>query len=488
MRVVLALRDSRPRSKYTKNEDVTSLARQDSDARPVLERAGHEVVAVTTDTVSSKTMLLDRKNIGAFLTDPLKLASVDGIAASHMSRLSRGSDVDFTEVKAWALDNKKTLLVVNGSEIVQFPARPGTIDDVLWALLERQVREEWKSTHDRLTGHSQSLLHAGRWVGEIPLGIKLVKGVPETDQTGSKAVGDIITWCSNGSSLRDIGSRMETEHGISRSAAAIKHIIMEMDSYATGKWTRSCEGASFTWELAPVVTWDNLSKARSSMTSRKTGGDGSNARRWLSGLVWCDCGGRRIAVVRRGRDMLRCGGSRSERRGCGAPAVPLAEVERTVNNVLSADFDQVHEWVPNDSTERIESCIRGLKSTRNQLAELRLDTSHLDQAIRDTHCELKQAKYSGMYVNTGRTAGDTYKTLCDDQARRRWMLVRNVSVIIRSEEWQARITVNTPECQTSALKASVIALEPVKIGRPRKDVRKQSGTVSSGYREPSVEA
>ncbi len=73
-------------------------------------RNGHDVIATTADKISGRTSLFDRPNLGPWLTKPHLVTQYDGIVVSKLDRLSRGRDWG---IRAWAVENRKKLIVVN---------------------------------------------------------------------------------------------------------------------------------------------------------------------------------------------------------------------------------------------------------------------------------------------------------------------------------------------------------------------------------------
>lgn len=420
MRLLLAARESRVNRKR-KNIDVDPIDSQDKAARPWAEAEGHEIVKTVADVVSSKTMPMKRRNLGAFLSDPTSLSQIDGILVAKMDRLSRGSDQDFTAIKSWADANRKVLVIASGP---QYPARKGTADSVVWAVLEDQARNEWQSIHDRLTGQTQRLLEAGRWVGSVPLGLKLVNGVPVIDDETTAVLRGIVSMVGANSPLRVV-SAWTREMGHYRAPSAIRQIVKEMDGYWAGEWSRSCEGVSYTWDTGPLVSRAEIVKARTSLASRHNGGtNGGGSVRFLAGRMFCGVCGTGHLVV---HDLkkLRCRGA--DGRGCGAPRIPYYGVVELVNRALSALNAPVREWVPGADTTELAREVAGMEKLRLQLKDMGLGTTELDARLEEAGRRLESAESAGRWIESDQTIGDVYAGL-DESQRAAWVRAHDVQV------------------------------------------------------------
>jgi hypothetical protein len=103
MRVLIAARKSNKVA--SKTGDGIGLDTQDTLAREFAERNGYEVGGVAGDTISGTVEPMHRRELGQWLSDPVKLSSYDAIVFYAVDRISRGADEDFSNIESWASQN-----------------------------------------------------------------------------------------------------------------------------------------------------------------------------------------------------------------------------------------------------------------------------------------------------------------------------------------------------------------------------------------------
>src|SRR5579859_5869314 len=123
----------------------TGMDTQDDDARAWAVGKGHTVVAAVADRISGRVSPLNRKNLGAWLNEPARIALYDGILVAKIDRLTRKRDWD---IRQWAEEHGKKILVV--SPELEWPPKPGDIaTPIIWDDLVNLAVSEWENTSQR---------------------------------------------------------------------------------------------------------------------------------------------------------------------------------------------------------------------------------------------------------------------------------------------------------------------------------------------------
>jgi len=112
MKVLIAARLSR---KTGKQEGI-GIETQDERSREWAEHNKHEVVGVAADHASGVVAPWNRRNPKPWVTDSVKIASYDAIVAYKMDRLNRAGWRDESDIRRWAEDNNKRLIIVDGPQ------------------------------------------------------------------------------------------------------------------------------------------------------------------------------------------------------------------------------------------------------------------------------------------------------------------------------------------------------------------------------------
>jgi DNA invertase Pin-like site-specific DNA recombinase len=168
LRLLLAARKSR------KGKDGTEdYERQDHRAKVWSEDAGHVVIHVTKDTVSSQTAPWKRRSLGPWMTQADRLSQYDAILISDTDRISRGTDEDFHYIEDWCYRTGKSIIVANGP---QFPPREGPMgesDRYQWIAQKRAARTYWEAVRDK-HADTREIIHAnGAAIGKPMFGYRI---------------------------------------------------------------------------------------------------------------------------------------------------------------------------------------------------------------------------------------------------------------------------------------------------------------------------
>jgi DNA invertase Pin-like site-specific DNA recombinase len=144
---------------------------QDARAKGWAEAQGGEYIGTAADFRSGTVAPWDRKNLRAWVNETGdKIRSYDAVVATEITRISRGDDEDFSTIEAWAVRNKKKLIIVGPDGGIQYPARHDS-DFWQWTATKHQARKEWESIRQRSMNRQADLRARGKLSGgAIPFG------------------------------------------------------------------------------------------------------------------------------------------------------------------------------------------------------------------------------------------------------------------------------------------------------------------------------
>ena len=214
LRLVLAARKStKTRDADGREIDAIGIDTQDKRGRAWAERQGHVIVDVAADVKSGTVAPWDRPNLRPWVTDPVRMAQIDGVLAYRNDRLSRGCWADEARIRLWAEEHRKVLVIVDGP---QWPPRnPG--DEWSWEAMAKQARREWEEARERSMRAQAELRERGKLVGRPPFGYrsagqKYDHTIVPTDE-GRRLVPEVFKRCIEGESLATIAKWLEAETG-----------------------------------------------------------------------------------------------------------------------------------------------------------------------------------------------------------------------------------------------------------------------------------
>jgi DNA invertase Pin-like site-specific DNA recombinase len=97
------------------------------------------------------------------------LALFDAVIAYKADRLSRGEDTDWSRIETWAADHGKTLVLVDSSTCIRYPARDDS-DRWQWMSAKTQAGKEWNGIRERIIRSTCRIMRDGYWVGRSLFG------------------------------------------------------------------------------------------------------------------------------------------------------------------------------------------------------------------------------------------------------------------------------------------------------------------------------
>jgi DNA invertase Pin-like site-specific DNA recombinase len=106
------------------------------------------------------------------MTDPLKRAQYDAIVVSAQDRLSRGEWRDEVEIRKWAEDNRKIIVVYD--KRLRWPPRDLS-DKIRWEIGATDAQEEWEKTSRRYKRMQRELRESNYLSGKRSYGHQIVK-------------------------------------------------------------------------------------------------------------------------------------------------------------------------------------------------------------------------------------------------------------------------------------------------------------------------
>jgi len=468
-RVLVAARLSR----LVDKSEASRIERDEEAGRQWAEANGAEVIAVTKDRgVSGAISPWKRPGLGPWLSDPEKVGQYDMIVASAIDRLGRDAR-DLDDLKAWAEDNGKTLVVLKPE--LEWPVPTGTAGvahRIMWGLLGDLAQIERDTTKDRITAGVDAARLNGGFVGKPGFGFEAVgtkydkklRPVPALEPTLRKMIG----WALSGESFAEIARRLTTSgvlppqagKGVKGgkqasglwSAVSVAQVLRSTDL----KGLRKESGRTHRFDsLLTVAEWnalqDALPKGQRGLITSETP--------FLTGVLVCEkCGGfmhRRQSTKHRadGRTVTnayyRCRGTEQSPSRC-ANGVSQSDIEEWVNaqfapgQVLTDEHGRTVDIETGGafgSVEIIETTtIPGddheaeVEEIEAEMREAVIDHPEWIEALRTERARLLALPTEPAQVierGTGRTVGEVWSTL-DDEARRRYLLAAGVTVHVLS--------------------------------------------------------
>lgn len=333
MRVLIAARLSRLA------DGQTGLDTQEKEVTRWALARGYTIVDVVADRKSGKSHLWERRNLRPWVTEPEKLAQYDALAALKVDRITRAEDAGVDELKKWARDNHKQILI--SSADVKFPSEG--VEGLLWDAYIRTAHAEWQSIQERFVRMTNAKHASGSWVGSVPWGYCLIDtdGIKEAHPTadGRRWIPQIFAWAIEGKSLREIAMLLEASNvpPLARSGVwgeTRLGIMIRNPAYA-GLRVRKGRAAM---AIEPLVSSAIQDKAILTIETRNKGRRARTPedKPLLIGLK-CghpDCpGSGQWPMYKINGKYYRCWGVRSKdehRHGCGAPMVPMETLDNLV--------------------------------------------------------------------------------------------------------------------------------------------------------------
>ena len=334
----------------------TGLDTQDAECGAWAKANGHIIVHVAADRKSGTSAPWDRPNLRPWVTEPARLAQYDAVLAYRLDRLSRGNDESTSDIEAWAREQDKQLLTVDG---LVYPCE-GT-DAIRWDVTKRISHQEWLSASERYRRMQRYLRSSGYLVGKPPYGFRPAPSgdhsTMEPDPAEAAFVREAAERYVAGASLRELckwldgaGSRPRGE----RAAATWSPSSLDKVLRNTSLIGRRCDSQGrLIMKHDPILdqgTWDRLQAEMDRRAVRK--GHPTTTTAMLTGVAVCGhCGSPMYRVASSGRRKdgskntnlyYRCHGTSRDRSDC-RNMVPLAELDAWVDAQMSASTGHVTE-------------------------------------------------------------------------------------------------------------------------------------------------
>jgi DNA invertase Pin-like site-specific DNA recombinase len=334
MRVVIAARLSQL------GEGQTGLDTQEAEAVKWAEAQGHEVVGIAADHRTGASHLWERANLKPWVTDTGKLAEYDALVCLKVDRLTRADDAGVSELKQWARDNHKQILI--SSAEVKFPSEG--VEGLLWDAYIRMAHQEYLAIKERYGRMQDSRHEAGSVVGRAPWGYEVVKAdgikVMRPTAEGRIWVPKIFAWIVEGLAGREIAQKLEAA-GVKSGAPKgrwYESTVIKMAHKTTYSGMRPRK-ARAALQVEPLVSRALQDKAIAVLAARaRTGGTGDTQPKALLAKLNCgnpECPGEgkwpMYRITRRDqKQFYRCSGRGAQRQGCGAPMILVADLDALV--------------------------------------------------------------------------------------------------------------------------------------------------------------
>lgn len=444
MRLVLAARQSQ------RVDNQTGWDTQDEDGRLWAVRQGHAIAGVAPDRISGRVSPFQRKHLGPWLNDPNRMLAYEGILATRIDRLTRRRDWD---LRQWAENNHKKILIVN-PELV-WPPDPGdAATPIIWDNLVNIAVSEWENTSRNYKRMQKALRDQGYLVGRAPYGYRAI-GVEcrmhpcvckndhktlEPDPITAPIVRDIAARYLSGQSSREIRDwlklidapvPLKSKQGNGQGWRE-HHVLYILHNPAT-KGRIQHEGKTYM-RVDPLVSPEDF-RTIQEMTEarRKMPGIVRKETAMLTSMLRCD----------RGVPMYRI--KTEPRRRCpdgvwyycnenlcpkgSRLLVPLAEIERAVDEAISSYTDMAHMVTTVTPGDTYGEEIRQLK-----LEQAGLDTEDEGQfkqyqALREEILRLRALPRKPAIINPkadGKSVAEVWDSL-SPAGKRQWLLARRPS-------------------------------------------------------------
>ena len=455
-RVLVAARLSR----IADPSEASRIERDEEAGRQWADANGATVVEVTRDRgVSGSVSPFKRAGLGPWLTDPDLITQYDVIVASSIDRLGRSAR-DLDTLKAWAEDNGKRLVVLSPDLEWPLPSgSAGSVQRILWSLLGDLAEIERETIRGRIADGVGQARANGSFVGKPGFGFeavgtkygKTLRPAPALEPV----LRQMIALALDGKGFAEIARHL-TATGVpppqagkgvkggkvasgAWSSVSVAQILRSTDL----KGRRTESGRTHRFEsLLTVAAWNELQAAlpkgqRAPIIAETP---------FLTGVLVCEaCGG------------PMSGRQSTKRRADGTTNVvryyrcrgPEQAPSRCRNGVSQDDIEQwVDAWFTEDGafarTEIIETTEVPGDDHRAEVEEIddeirALNPDAVDwleqvQALRAERARLLSLPSEPSQVierGTGRTVGETWSTLTDEQ-RRAYLLAAGVQVHVLS--------------------------------------------------------
>jgi len=176
-----------------KGESQTGLDSQDQDTRRWITAEGGMVIAMPKDSVTGTKPPWERKELGPWMSDPLKRAEYDAIVPASQDRLSRAKWRDEVEIRKWAEDNRKVIFVYDTR--LRWPPRDMP-DQIRWELGATSAREEWEKDSKRYKRMQRQLRENNYLTGKRSYGHKIVKSGDHKILEPDPDESEVIEWAA----------------------------------------------------------------------------------------------------------------------------------------------------------------------------------------------------------------------------------------------------------------------------------------------------
>jgi DNA invertase Pin-like site-specific DNA recombinase len=178
-----------------KGESQTGLDSQDQDTRRWIKAEGGTVIAMPKERVTGTRAPWERKELGPWMTDPVKRAQYDAIVVAAQDRLSRAKWRDESDIRRWAEDNRKVIVVYDTR--LHWPPRPGTADQVRWEFGAISAREEWEKDSQRYKRMQRQLRENNYLTGKRSYGHRIVKSGDHKILKPDEKESAVIIWAAD---------------------------------------------------------------------------------------------------------------------------------------------------------------------------------------------------------------------------------------------------------------------------------------------------
>jgi site-specific DNA recombinase len=434
------------------HDSSTALEKQDLKTNAYAEAFSHEIVGTAADSnVSGKTDPFQRPELGPWLTDPARMASYDGIIASHLDRLGR-STRHISRLLDWAEDHGKTVICVEPAIDFSTPVGKLIAFIISW-LAEQELELITKRSNDT----REFLIDNGFLVGKPPWGYLIVpSGDHKTIAPDPKLVPYVIQMFErylDGHTLTAICEWLDAE-GISPPGGAViwnlrsAGEILRNPVYGTG---RRVNGAGKTiLRTEPIVEAALQRKVIEKLASnpRRRGAIAPDAA-LLAGIIFCDTCGRPMYRKHASTGMVyRCNGTMREPSTC-KNNISLEETDARVDRYMRVTMAR---W------PRYETIVVPGNDHEDEIADVERDLSELDWddpsfltrqsellALRASLKALPSEPSQIARRSTGDMIGSHWATLTTDSERRDFLqsLGLKLRVVPRSVRREDRVTFET---------------------------------------------
>jgi DNA invertase Pin-like site-specific DNA recombinase len=441
LRVLLVARLSKLQSDGRQGMGIET---QDERCREWAQREGHTVVDIAADTKSGTVSPWHRKNLKPWVTRPELMVQYDAIVAYKNDRLSRGAWEDETEIRKWAMQNGKWLIIADGGP--WWPPRHDG-DRWGWEAAAMQARKEWEEIRERNLRERHALAGMGKLVDRLPWGLEAAGPKydkhPAPTQEGFIYAPKIWQKVVDGISLADICLWMDTQ-GVKTntlkpgkwSPKTLLRMIRNPIYYGSKQDAHGIEVMKVP-ALVDASLWEQANLALSNRT-RGRRGPASGLPALLTSVLFCDhchlkgteSPMRRIHPQNRNGTyrpyQYRCWGTGPNPKGCGLN-VDLDATDILAINMLS---NAPEPWPE----------IRKIEGTSHEIARAALRLKLRELPSRDLSREEYEAESGRLWdeidaipedtdgsialVDTGDTIGQHWMKL--DREGRRQMLIEHV--------------------------------------------------------------